>query len=250
MRYIFVTGMGRSGTTWFTNLLHGIPGVKAHHEYIDDKWLTVVSRYVCHDNYTIPFLERSKAAIESSHPADATFIDVNNYLRYSVPALRKVFEGCAVFHLVRDPRTAIPSLYLRRGESAAFSLPITAEDGRWLLDADKFERTCWTWVDTTKRLIEDGTELLLFERLLSDYDYLETRFLGPMGLKLSKDEWQAKKEVRVNRTRSKLIRYLHAKLNHKNYVADQLPPYSKWPDARKQAFERICGEIRRQVGYV
>jgi hypothetical protein len=249
MHYVFVTGMGRSGTTWFTHLLHGIPGVEAHHEYIGDKWFTVLSRYVASDIHTVPYLERSKAALESSFRNGMTFVDVNNNLRHSVPALKQVFDGCTVYHLVRDPRAVIPSLYLRRGESVAHCLPVAAEDFQWLLEADKFEQTCWTWTDTTKRLLEEGTELVQFERLISDYDYVKKRVLDPLALDMSKAEWQVKKDTRVNETRSKLFRQLYAKFSNRNFVEDQLPPYPQWPDSQKRTFEQICGEVRRQVGY-
>lgn len=249
LRYVFVTGMGRSGTTWFAHLLDGIPGVKAYHEHIGDKWFTVLSRYIESDHHSVPYLERSRTALESSHQAGTTFVDVNNNLRYSVPALKKVFEGCTIFHLVRDPRAVVPSLYLRRGDSVAHSFPTAAEDIQWLLDADKFEQVCWTWADTTKLLMEQGTELLQFERLLTDYDYLAERFLEPTGLALSRDEWTAKKDTRVNETRSKLFRYAYAKLRNKNFVEDQLPRYQQWSDSQKRTFDKICGDVRRQVGY-
>ena len=249
MRYVFVTGLGRSGTTWLTRLLQDIPSVETHHEYIGDKWFTVLSRYLPPDHHTAPFLERKKEEIDRSLQNGKTFIDVNNYLRYAVPTLREVFEGCAVYHLVRDPRTCVPSLYLRRGESVAHTLPVEATDIEWLLDADMFEQVCWTWTDSAQRLIEQGTELLLFERLLCDYDYLRRRLLAPLGLRLSESEWRAKKDVRVNQTRSKLIRYLYAEFKDKQFVGDKLPPYKKWSTERKQTLERICGELRRQIGY-
>ncbi len=249
MRYVFVTGMGRSGTTFLAHLLRDIPGVEAHHEYIGDKGFPVLSRYVQSDAYAVPYLERSKAALDSSLRAGTTFVDVNSYLRHSVPALKRVFDGCTVYHQVRDPRAVIPSIYLRRGDSLVHALPATAEDIQWLLDADKFEQVCWTWADTTRRLLKQDTELLQFERLISDYDYLKRRLLTPMNLNLSKADWLAKKDVRVNKTRSRLFRYLYAKLKNKNFIKDQLPPYSEWPDSRKRIFERVCGEVRHQVGY-
>ncbi len=249
MRYVFVTGMGRSGTTFLSHLLHGIPGVEAHHEYVGDKWFPVLGRYVCSESYAVPYLQRCKAALDDSLSADKTFVDVNSYLRYSVPALKQVFDGCVVYHLVRDPQRVVPSLYVRRGESIAHSMPVEDDDIRWLLDADKFEQVCWTWADTTRRLLNQDTRLLQFERLISDYDYLDERLLGPLNLSLSKADWLAKKDTRVNKTRSKLFRYLYAKLKNKNFVEDSLPPYPEWSDAQKQRFEQICGQMRHRVGY-
>ena len=61
MNFVFITGMGRSGTEFVSTLFHDIEGIKAFHEYIGDREFALLSWYLAGEYYTIPYLKRIKS---------------------------------------------------------------------------------------------------------------------------------------------------------------------------------------------
>lgn len=248
MRYVFVTGMGRSGTAFLAQMLGSVSDVRAKHEQIGHREYCVLSWCMQRDEYAVPFLEREKECIERSAPVP-WFVDVNSYLRYSVDALRIVFRPAAVFHLVRDPRDVVRSIYLRRDERHVQVVP---KDGatlrRWLRE-DKFYRVCWNWADATGRLMEQGARLLQFERVTNDYGYLRDQLLEPLAWNLSEAAWHASRKTKVNRTRGAFYRLAYARLKGKAFERRPLGPYSMWSDSQKEVFREVCGPIMEPLGY-
>ncbi len=246
-RYVFVTGMGRSGTTWLAGLLQEADGCVCRHEFIGDRQYWLLSWYLG-ASWAVPCLERAKAEIDRRFP-EGVFVDVNGYLHHSVPFLKEVFGDVAVFHLVRDPRNVVPSIHARRNPEDMQILPKDEGDIRHWIDRGKFWQICWNWADTTKRLVAQGIPVLQFERLVSDYEYLRTRLLEPAGIHVAEDFWEEARRNRCNRTRSRLYRYVYAKLRGRQPVTNTLPPYEEWSAERKQAFRDLCGEAMQLVGY-
>jgi hypothetical protein len=248
MKYIFVTGMGRSGTTLLARMLQQLDGITARHEAAGDREFWLLSWYLSSADYGVPYLTRVRRDIEREFRT-AYFIDVNSYLQHAVPAIREVFQPERIFHLVRDPRAVIRSMYSRRSESRLNVLPKSRlEIERWL-DADKFTRICWNWTNTTRQLLSQQTELLQFERLLSDYEYFRNHLLAPFGFCLPAEQWAVRARIREKPTRPPLYRLIYATAKREPYVSDHLPPYEEWNEAQRTTFAEICGETMRRVGY-
>ena len=248
MKYCFITGMGRSGTTFVANLLRRVENIQVRHEHIGNREYWLLSWYLPGDTYAIPYLERCKKKIDSLQSC-SYFIDVNGYLQNSVPYLREVFNPEVIFHLVRDPRTVIPSLYIRRSDNNIHLIPKEREEVEKWLDGDKFQKICWNWTSTTRLLLSQNTPLLQFEKLINDFDYLSEKLLSPLNISLSRAVWMDLKSTKVNKTRNKLFRFVYAKLKGKEFVKDRLPSYDLWSAEQKTIFGEICGNTMKMVGY-
>lgn len=253
MKYMFITGMGRSGTGFTSRLLSSIPSATVRHEYIPHQRGVTSREYVLASwflgsEYAVPYLRRKREEIERAF-STSWFVDVDAGLRHSVPALREVFPEAVILHQVRDPRDAVRSIFTRRVDSQVHQVPRSrSEVERWLL-ADKFERVCKDWASTTEQLLNEGLPLLQLERLTEDFDYVQERMSRPYGLPVTESSWDAIRHRKVNSTKSKFLRYAYAKLKGKQYVTDQLPTFQNWTAAQKDMLIEICGPIARECGY-
>jgi hypothetical protein len=248
MKYAFVTGMGRSGTAFLASLLSHSAGGMTRHEYIGDREYWLLSYYLPGSVYATPYLERVKKDIEKDM-AYKYFIDINGYLQNSVAELRSVFNPVKVYHLVRDGRAVVRSIYSRRMDSDMQILPRDRNGVEFWLDNSKFEQVCWNWANTTTSLIEENADLLQFEKLTSDYEYVREKVIEPLGLEISREVWSNKAGRRVNKTRTRTYRYLYAKLKGREFVKDELPAYRNWDAEKKKIFRDICGDAMERAGY-
>ena len=251
MKYAFITGVGRSGSTFLSRLLSLSSNAHVHHEYIGDREFWLLSYYLSHEVYTIPFLERQMEKInkEFDNGERKLFIDVNPGLHFSVEALQVVFGGSSIFHLVRDPRKVIPSLYVRRSDRNTHIVPKTRDEVEFWMDADKFGQVCWNWANAVSSLLEQNAKLIIFEKIVSDYDYLCEVLLDPLDLQISRDEWESVRSVRVKKTHGVLYRYIYSMMKRKEFINDRPIPYEKWSGSHKEVFSNVCGEVAKRLGY-
>ena len=248
MQYAFVTGMGRSGTKFLAELLSMNRSCRAHHEFIGGREFWLLSWYLKAVDYAIPYLRRARHRIESEANGERVFVDVNSYLQNSVPALKEVFEDPPVFHLVRDPRKVIPSIYKRRHERDLHRIPKRPEEIQWWMEADKFEQICWNWADATRRLRTEANDTLRFEDLLKDFDYFAECLARPIGFEPDRKVWLEMKAKKVNHSRPEIIRYAIAHIKGKPFEKG-IPPYERWSSRMKQSYERLCGDVASELGY-
>lgn len=248
MEYVFVTGMGRSGTKFLTNLLGTLDNVHAVHEYIGNREFWLLSWYLPIDVYAKPFLERQKKQIEGRY-SSGIFIDVNGYLQNAVPEINTTFQPKKIFHFVRDPRDVIRSLYTRRNDSDIHLIPKNLPDIEKWLDGDKFTQICWNWANTTEQLLKENTELLKFEKIKSDFEYFSEKILVPLNLDLPKSAWEEAVAKKINRTRPMWYRWVYSKVKNKPVMKDELPNYTEWTEYQKKQFIEICGSTMKKCGY-
>lgn len=248
MKYIFITGMGRSGTTFLASLLKEVKNAHVGHEMIGQREFWLLSWYLSETSYTEAYLQRTKAKIESSVDKDY-YIDVSPYLQYVTDDLRKTFQSEAVLHLVRHPKEVIRSLYTRRNEKEVHLLPKDKNDIQRWLDADRFEQICWNWKHAVGNLLSKNLPVIRFEDIISNYDYFNEKLLKPFGLTLSEENWSNAKNKKVNKTRGMIYRFLYSKIKGKAFQPDELPEYDSWPESYKIVFMEHCGPAMKQLGY-
>jgi hypothetical protein len=246
-RYAFFTGMGRSGTKFVTSLLSHCTEANVVHENIGNREYWLLAWYLGRD-YQVAFLEKEKLRIEKIYPKNL-FVDVNGYLQHSVETVQELFKPVRVFHLVRDPRNVVRSLYTRRHDGDTHIVPKSDHEIRQWLEGDKFYQVCWNWADTTRRLLTQDTYLVRFEDIQSDYETFSKQILTPLGLNLPAEKWDEVRNTKVNETKPAWYRKLYARYKGKRYISDRLPPYQDWSPKQKEIFESVCGKIRNQCGY-
>ena len=186
MNYIFITGMGRSGTVLMSKLLQGIDNTVVKHEHIGNREYWLLSWYLSPDNYSKQYLENERNKIEKSYKQEGFFIDVNGYLQNSATEIYNIFPNSKIFHLVRDGRDVVRSLYSRRNEKDTHLIPKDKESIKKWLTYNKFEKICWNWNNTTQKLISLQIPILRLEDVISDYTYLKKNFIETTGLEISK----------------------------------------------------------------
>ncbi|WP_298892560.1 sulfotransferase domain-containing protein [uncultured Psychroserpens sp.] len=246
MRYAFVTGMGRSGTKFLGSLLALDINAFSAHEYIGNREYWLVSWYLG-KVYSTVILSNAKKKIDAQITKDV-FIDVNGYLSDSVESLNDVFENPAIFHLVRNPKKVVPSLMIRRDDRGIHKIPKNQKDIEAWTVMSKLEQVCVNWVQTTEDLLKSDAQLLLFENIIKDYDYLSKHVLTPLGLTISKKQYDEFKSKKVNKTRGWLYRYLYAKYKGKRQISKTIT-FEDLTEEQRSLFFTICGPTMDKLGY-
>lgn len=248
MKYIFITGMGRSGTTFLASLLKQLNNAHVGHEMIGQREFWLLSWYLSETAYSAEYLHRTRVKIEASVQKEY-YIDVSPYLQYATDDLQKTFQPVEIFHLVRHPKEVIRSLYTRRNEKEIHLLPKDKTDIQRWLDAGRFEQICWNWKHAVENLLSKEITIIRFEDLISSYAYLNEKLLRPFGLTLTEEDWSNAKNNKVNKTHGTIYRFLYARIKGKAFQPEELPEYSLWPDPLKKTFLAYCGPAMKQLGY-
>lgn len=248
-KYLFFTGLGRSGTTFLGDMFSHVGNVDSNHEFIGNREFWLLSWYLSSDSYTIPFLEKQKLEIESKFQHSEWFIDVNSYLQYSTDELRSVFEAEEIFHLVRNPKKVISSIYTRRNDWDIHLVPKSkTEYSRWL-EEDRFFQVCWNWQSTISELWNKRVKVLRIEDVLSDYDYLSKTILEPFGFDFSENLWKELKVKKKNKTRGKFYRFAYSKIKEKQFQKNELGEFDQWSEGQKQIYTELCFDLSKKLGY-
>jgi hypothetical protein len=248
MKYIFITGLGRSGTSFISALLSKINGVQAGHEGTANREFWLLSWYLKGTDYTTEYLLRKKNKIEATIHSQ-WYIDSNSYLQNATDELQKVFQPEAIFHLVRNPEEVVRSIYTRRNEFDIHLVPKETKDIQRWMDGNRFEQVCWNWRNTVENLLDKEIPLIKLEELTGDYNYFTEKILKPFGFILEKNQWEEIKNKKVNKTRSALFRYTYSKIKGKQYQHDALDDFKSWPDEYKKIFSEYCFPAMKRLGY-
>ncbi len=246
MKYAFVTGMGRSGTKFLGSLLKLDPKVYATHEYLGNREFWLVSWYLGR-TYAEVILKKGKQKIDAEIDKEI-FVDVNGYLADSTKSLNSVFNQPKIFHLVRNPKKVVPSLMIRRDDKGIHKIPKTQNEIESWVDMSKLEQVCVNWVQTTEDLLKTDAELLLFEKLTKDYEYISEKLLQPLGINISKEAYDNFKTKKVNKTRGFLYRFLYAKYKGKQNIEKTIL-FDDLTENQKARFNAICGPTMKKLGY-
>jgi hypothetical protein len=248
MKYIFITGMGRSGTSFISMLLSKIPNVYVGHENTGSREFRLLSWYMNNTEYATEYLERVKLKIESNINSQ-WYIDSDSYLQNATDELQKVFQPQGIFHLVRHPKDVVRSIYSWRNENEIHLIPKEKKEIQRWIQGDRFEQICWNWKNTVEQLLEKNIPVIKLEELTNDYNYFNQKLLIPFGFNLEKNQWEQIKKVKVNKSRSTIFRYFYAKIKGKFYQPVSLPEYFQWSENHKKIFKEYCFPAMQQLGY-
>ncbi len=248
MKYIFITGLGRSGTSFISALLRKIKGVHVGHENTGSREFWLLSWYLKDSDYITEYLLRKKKKLESEVNS-GWYIDSDSYLQNATDELKKVFQPEEIFHLVRHPEEVIRSIYTRRNENDIHLVPKKTVDIQRWMDGTRFEQVCWNWRNAVENLLDKNIPVIKLEELTENYNYFCERLLNPFGFTLEKNKWEEIKNKKVNKTRSALFRYTYAKVKGKHYQPDVLPEYANWTEEQKKIFSEYCFPAMKQLGY-
>ncbi len=241
--------MGRSGTKFLASVLSRSSQASVFHEEIGDREFWLLSWYLDKENYSKPFLLNQKMILEKRSDS-RILIDVNSGLQNSADVLKEVFPGARIFHLVRDPRKVIPSIYNRRSDKRIHLVPKTRNEFEKWLNYTKLEQVCWNWNDTTTRLLKSDLELIQFEKLISDYQYFKNSLTDKIGISdINEHTWDMIRNSKVNSTKPKWYRYLYSHLKRKDFVSEHLPRFEEWQTFQQKVLFDICGETMEKLGY-
>lgn len=248
MKYIFITGLGRSGTSFISALMSKIKDVHVGHESTGSREFWLLSWYLKDTIYATEYLQRKKNKIESGINSE-WYIDSDSYLQNATDELQKVFKPEAIFHLVRHPKEVVRSIYTRRNENDIHLVPKEAKDIQCWMNGIRFEQVCWNWKNAVENLLNKDVPVIKLEELNTDYNYLSEKLLKPFGFALEKTQWEEMKNKKVNKTRGALFRFTYAKVKGKHYQPDVLPDFQEWSEDYKKIFTEYCFPAMKRLGY-
>ena len=251
MRFIIITGSGRSGTTFLANLLNHAQDVEARHQFFGGRTamnaafsrdtLRTISYYQPnHPMLEMTLRQQAERAV-AEFPKLQAFVDVNPFLSYALDTVRRTLDDVLCFQLVRNGREVVRSQYNSKKYIArGWGLPVVPSDPttmeRWGAYS-RFEKVCWLWNETVSRLLEQGVRSINLESIISDYRYLRSHLLEPSGINLDADVWHDLKKVRLHGSAFRLKRLVRGR-----------PVKLTWTPKHEAQFMAICGETMRTLG--
>lgn len=223
----FITGMGRSGSLWLSDLLQSAnsDSVCVMHEPLgprDQEWYGKVYRNPVLGPEWLWFRHRM---MNTQRTRGKRWGEVNSYLRYVAHDLRVAYPDTPVVGLVRDGRFVVRSL-MRIGIYAKRNPPVPPPT--W---ADtSFLKCAWYWGDTYRLLIAWGIPIFRLEDLNDKYAEVQLlcQTLGMDAPPLA--EWEARCRKPINTTEESIDRL-------------------DWTREQCEDFRRAAGDVQTQLGY-
>jgi hypothetical protein len=201
----FVTCVPRCGSQWLTRLLDTAPGVKCYHaNYLVGKKITRADIEFMIDAWKgkgqRPYLRKSRERVaqyvEQDAPGMSGWGEINEFIRYSVPQVREVFD-VPVAGLIRDGHQTIPSLVRhnfyapnKMGEWTSAIIPHSWTVWKAWQEMTPFARCCWLWADSYWRLRNWGVPIFTLESLNAEFGNVE-RLCEILRIDISYEDWQA-----------------------------------------------------------
>jgi len=243
----FLLGSGRCGTLLISRMLNQDREALVLHEPHRHSDLT--TRHECRRDpefayqyiQTFRKYEIYKKVIEHNRPI---YGEVSSPLRCLDGALARSFPHATFMLLVRDGRATVRSALNRQiprrregGGNHPPTRPLPDDHpyvDRWHEMSD-FEQACWWWMDAYRMLLDHLPEapIVHFERITKDYDYARDRILDPIGLHVTRQQYDASmSRMSANAAREYMI-----------------PHWSEWDETMRRQFDDICGPMMARLGY-
>lgn len=255
MRYAFVLALGRSGTQFLARMLQHDPRAAVYHEpYAEDR-INMALRHAGLDTVADGKMATRFEEMTRRSAGHSLHLETNSYLRYEAPWLTQNLNATLI-HLVRDPRTFVPSAFARDVYTPAdIQAPIVPHDSdpyasKWQY-MDRFEKICWYWNHSNTHLADTIPNCIQMESILDDYEALNAHILQPFGLQLDKRIWQNEvsrpANTRVRYRCRRILRGLAGRAPSAHHM--KLPTFPEWSQDQQKRFSEICGGTMQRLGY-
>jgi len=244
-RVVFILSTGRTGTKYIGDLLNQLPGVVSVQEPRPSRVLQA---------WTSAFLESkvsrdvmanvlyNKRVKLLGHPRGNLYVESNHFIDGFIDVLPEVFDNPIVIHIVRDPRTFVPSM-INRGNDHGWKLLINkyvpffayAPEGVKRSAMTPIERESYHWVGMNRVLADYGAKhpenyhLFKFEGIFESKNFRE--LLSTIGI--------------TNEQYSQLK--LDTYKNPSRY--NRMPKWEEWSKADQKVLLKICGPLMKKYGY-
>jgi len=199
----FVFSIPRSGTTWLASYL----------AVCNPEWM------ICHEAHNRDFAfdthcafrpwiadeyvneerhQRITEYTERKKPGAHGYGEVTPRLRYISAAIMRKYPQAKCVHLVRDPRTSVPSLinygyyHPTKGRAHRRSAPINL---KWTRE----QRTAWAWAYGHNRIRQNLSDFVRFEDLLEDFSVMES-LAEKLGVNADRTKWEKRRKIKVNKS--------------------------------------------------
>ncbi|MBL1217749.1 MAG: hypothetical protein D8M59_09660 [Planctomycetes bacterium] len=246
----FLLGSGRCGTMIITRILNSDPNAHVLHEPFGHADVLTRPRARLHPEYARYYVQHYRRyeiyrQIRRTRPS--CYGEVSSRPRVLGRAFQDAFPQARLFILVRDGRDTVSSALNRhqlkhggfektsdaiyRGSKPAENEPL---DKPWN-EMTHFERVCWWWNDAYRTLLDQlpETPVIKFEKVVSDWTYVQTHLVRPLGLALDEADWQNALATRSeNAAASYVVR-----------------PTEEWTRDESETFDRLCGTMMQRLGY-
>lgn len=246
-KIFFMLGSGRCGTMFLSRLLNQADDAMVLHEPLRHSDLEVRPACRVDPSAGIDYVEKfRKVQIYKKVKEHGVSIygECSQPLRCLGTALRHAFPQGHFMILVRNGKAGVRSAMNRQASRGATNhwnhapvmpLPGDPVRDRWDSMSD-FEKACWWWADSYRMLLDqlDGCPIVQFEQTLNDFDYLHEMVLAPVGLNITREQWEAHKARPSDNSATKYI------VKHPD----------EWDQQERDAFEQYAGDVNRAMGYI
>ena len=240
-QFFFILAIGRSGTTFLSNLLNLSPNALVVHEPIANDIIAYNQAFNNEKNAYkyINSFRMKEIYYRIKKENFNVYGEVNGFLRRHCKTLINSFSNSDTkfFHLVRDGRDVVRSIASRKSffddKNNKIIIPKQGDYYRqkWKT-LTKFEKICWLWKEDNEYINKYVKERINFEQIISNYNYLKEKLLNPLGLEISEKIWKDK----INK--------------HKNITVEyKIPHWKEWDKEKIKTFNLICGETMKKMGY-
>ncbi len=252
---VFVVSTGRTGTQAIANYFdQSFVEVTAVHEPRPSRRFRVLSnRRLCGrttDARVARSLIRSRKRL-LKHIDNDIYLEANPFLHGCLPAIELAFPGAWLVHIVRDPRTYIPS-HINHGVFRGLKGLAGCCFPYWLLKPDHYEasphrrwadmahqeRLAWRW-NTINGVLEQGSEIFGDRYLRIRYEDLFDAHKS--GLVAMADWLQLPDTERVRAAASGS--------RHNASRGTSFPPFQEWDSTTQEAVMKHCGKRMSEYGY-
>lgn len=217
----YIVGTGRCGTVWISRLLNTSKKAGVFHELFARTDRISTRPFIPCQSRT--YIVERKDIVDRLVKQNGAFVEANPYMLYHIDALWEILDA-KIYLQIRDGRDVVRSWYsrgtLKPGDSDLKHFPFEG--------STRFEKLCWWWNYSNRLAIEKNVEIIIFEKLISDWNYFDSIF---HWFEIDEAVWDAQRLLPRNTCN-------HFTLRH----------YSEWTGDLLETFDKHCGELMRELG--
>jgi len=253
---LFILSTGRTGTTALAEYMGELGGrVTSVHEPKPSRVLRIASnRYLCGRMSRTELIRRYHVCRKNLFRRIETpvYIESNPFLHGFIEVLGELLPSPKVLHIVRDPRTYVPSYINYGGLSGLKGLAVRflpfwmikpdllePQSGlRWNAMSD-IERFAWRW-DRVNGILDKGAAIYgdQYRRVR-----FEDIFADPAAAITDICQWIGLEEKYPTPAKKKQYRRVNAS------VRRRVSPWEEWEETDRHTLYEFCGERMVRYGY-